>query len=316
MAETIESHFDQTEPGNDRRLAAYKDRIADMGDEERAKHDEFVRRGYEVHGADFTEILLGYDSPRYEDDPETHLRTESGYEDAALPEQEAASIASKAEDLVERTLSDEVIHRDVVETPAGLMEIEAADLGGGVEMQAMFDDNGIEALAIEIDDGDEHHTIGVVHPETHPKIRLDGQPADVREVPIVKAVIEDIKVRRAAEKQGETDESQQGKKLEAADPAAKARARFAKDFIGAYLSNPLTRNFVAQRGVDLRSLHTRLSKGEVTISEAQIADMKRLSAEAHFRGSNIWNTQPGNQSMLQRAANEKRDQLLGIIKEL
>lgn len=322
----------QPEMSTQERLDAYQRKIDAMSPEQRQQHTAFVERGYELHGAAFTDILLGLETPaRYESDEKEASQATT---EVAFAHEDVTEIASRAEDLIETATDTTVAERDVVDTPVGRKEIEHATLAPGVKMEVVLSDKGPEAIGIEISDGDESHSVGILHPENNPQVTVDGKPVKPEEVPMVVELIEHV--REAAVETSEDDTSEETtdsepevevteeeaaavrrERSEHYDGADKVKAaRFAYEFVRSYASNPTTKAYLRQARIDLDGIAKRLKSGEAEIGPKQIAQMKKLTNEAHFRGSPVWNTEPGDRSQLQRAANEKRQQLVDILRTL
>jgi len=300
------------------RIAKRREYVESLSPEKKAAYEAVMEKGYELHGIAFTDKMLGFEPAQ----PNVESPAD-GTETLADPVKIPSEVIDDAEDLVEAVMtprSDEQLTRHTVESPQGLVEEVDADIGDGVHVTVFSNRNGVSAIDIGVEEGGEQHTIAVLEPSSQdPQMMIDGEPATKEEVPIAQAVIEHIKKevnKKNSEKPNpEDDESKDTERtLDQSDKETEQkRAKFALDFVKAYASNPVTREYLTRAGINLSELGKRFQGGEVTIDESQIAQMRQLMKEAHFKGSAIWDTRPGGRSALQQAAEQKRLELSNIL---
>lgn len=302
------------------RIEKHREFVASLSPEKKDAYDAVMKKGYELHGAAFTDMMLGTETPQHNAESTPEI-SETSVDHVEIP----AEVVNDAEDLVEAVMSpqsEEQLTRQIVETESGLVERVDADLGEGVQMGVLSDREGVQAIDISVDEGGEQHTIAILKPESSdPQLMIDGESAKIEEMPIAQDVVEhikdEVKKKNAEQPNSEDDESKDAERSpeQPDEELEKKRAKFALDFVKAYASNPVTREYLTRAGINLSELGKRFQSGEVTIDEGQIAQMRQLINEAHFKGSAIWDTQPGGRSALQQAAEQKRLELSNILRQ-
>jgi hypothetical protein len=301
-------------------IAKHRDFVASLSSEKREAYEAVMKEGYRRHGAAFTDKVLGLEPAQ----PYKNTSVEPVGE-LAPSVKVPSEVVDDAESLVEAVMVPrpaEQLTRHTVETSLGLVERVDADLGEGVHMGVLSDTEGVRAIDVAIDEGNEHHTVAVLEPESQtPQVIIDGEPAKEEDVPVVQSVIahikEEVNNKNSEKPKPEDEESKDaGPRPEQPDKEIEQkRAKFALDFVKAYASNPVTREYLKRAGINLSELGERFQSGEVAVDEDQIAQMRQLMKEAHFKGSSIWDTQPGGRSALQQVADQKRLELTNILRQ-
>ncbi len=183
-----------------------------------------------------------------------------------------------------------------------------------------------------------------------PRIEIDGQSASPEEVETVNQVLEYVKEgleekteeipadsqREAVltdEAEKRTDEPtsrqeasrelpQQKSKTPQERPATIERPGFdqvkaneaGKSFVQHYLNNPNIKQSMQQAGIDISKLSEKMQSGEINVTQETIRAMMDLNRVCP--NSEIWRAAPGDGSLLQRAANESRENLTKILSSL
>ena len=264
---------------------------------------------------------------------------------------EAAAAEGIAPDSTERSAEREVYREDVTDSAEDVVyaldaAVDTSDKrfyvteqsqdGSVVETGRLDDEHGVrverdasgkvvEIFVVAAGAGEAHDV--TIHPGVEPtEILIDGQQATKEELPAVEAVLhhtaEQIAEEPHEEKTPETDETQDDAdaEQEQASPEIneqeqQAMSEYTKQFAEAYLRNPSIRKAMTQLGVDVDGLAGRLDSGDITIDRQTITYMKNLKKQLD-QSSDVWNTPPSERSKLGRAANEARQHLAQILKQL
>lgn len=139
-------------------------------------------------------------------------------------------------------------------------------------------------------------------PESHVPVMLPAIESDPSLQPA--AAVETSTSSRVTELPGSRAESGNG------EQSVKAMGI---NFANAYLRNPAIKLWIEQQGVDLKELSHRMGSGAFNVTSETKRRMQRLVGEVR-PDSSVWGTAPGANSILGRAADGARHELLEIVR--
>jgi hypothetical protein len=194
----------------------------------------------------------------------------------------------------------------------------------GVRVERDASGKVVEIFVVAAGAGEAHDV--TVHPGVEPtQILIDGQPATREELPAVEAVLNHTAEQIAEKPQEDAPETDEAKEdadaeeeqssPEENEQEKRAMSEYTKQFAESYLRNPSIRKTMTQLGVDVDGLAGRLESGDITVDRQTITYMQNLKKQLD-QSSDVWNTPPSERSMLGRAANEARQHLARILKQL
>lgn len=239
-----------------------------------------------------------------------------------------------------------VTHEFGVDTEGNIHETQTAHFDG-VELEAVIGlDGTVEEVSVIIDaeapaegeDTPEQHTVTVVEPtpEHSAIVAIDDEPvtdpeslktaADIVEhaaelvseqnkQPVVSPEEQPVSTEQPVVAPKEQAPEAVSKSSEHTEAGQQQLLRGAHNAIQAYVYNPETAAAMKARGVDFKALSDRFRSGKVDIMGEGARAFRELIAEVK-PDSPLWNTKPGTNSALGRAAEAQRARLANILRSL